>query len=1714
MVDVSLDTSSNQTPQMGFINLDEGTKTDSVPSLPVAKTIAAKASYGLSNTTGHSEDDIFSNVMQGQEGSFRQEAASAADFQKSLQKQRFINTVAQQYPDAASLARDKFVMSKITGLPEPTDPNSVIEEYLSGNYLKSIFDFTDSHTATTEMPEAVRDDPQGTQTTLDTASSILAYKQYAVTRTQRAQELLNNQSTTGYVADYLKGFSQIYNELKLRGYGARGLDWTSLLGDALDHERQDLWNLDFPAYKQRFDSIMDGLEKDNPQLAVLFGQAVIGQSRREVENNNALTLLGVPSDLSVVGGIGKRMLFSGSEKAGLSIADKALPGMTQAPSEFKTFTAFRKAARTAGINDKQLSTYGFDGSISFTKITNPNFVRQAAQDVINSTDKIDLKGNLTTQDIKAVSAAGRGDFKESAVQSLTKELYDKIKSTLGRDVDGEKEAIPSYLVSDADTVGAGGADEIGNRVIEQTVASQVRLEDVVNNMIRVQRTPALIAAEDVSRLGVESVFRKYAGPNSTVLGVEKDPTKWEWHPASNRYMVPIYQGTHDGESFRKLTQAKSHMKMYNIPGSAIKQEGLGYVIRSLVPLPEGADVFRDMQLEMPGAWSGSARVAPRAGTKVPYLIDPLTGEASTRTWDVIQGYFNSLGGKLPWRSPTEVLSPEEQAQREVATFGPTKLMEIFQDNNKLIQQGNTKEFKQTLIHNQTAPDPDRPGEQGIFFKNIGELQVHYDTNFHRMPTDKEIQGYFAVKNNYEMERVLRTLTMLSNKSRRGFMGYRIYKTAKDTGKSRTLNYSDWFDARPLDDLPRTNEPVYVNLDDKQYVKKANSLTKEEKEGIDQGKYKVLELWNREDRSLHGYDLNIRSDTEPRYVITSAFEYGQLDFNKQVPRRGGGHWIFDYPYYLKQADIYHDPITDTHNYRGDITLMPFALRTLGEDVTKHFNNIRDLIRESTEDAARQYVNRIGVAGLDFDRDILPMFKPTKGANGQTIPPRFNLNEDFRLIHKDTTMLDIDNKIEKKYGSKFVDFTRNGNMARSAQVEFTGKRDAYNLHTIEDRGSARNPIYQYRPAKLMDPLDSLNRGMSRIANTMFMDDAKDMFVNHWIENARPWLNVSKEDLRHSPFYWFNRAEFKSGAPASVKSLLEGNRKLIQGFLGTPSKFASISNVVTSELMNSLYRGGVKADYIPLNRIPFISNPIQAIRGLVFDMKLGLGSLPAFFTQITAFSNVMAINFKQAPVAAMAVMLHDWSKWVQPAVLDELDRRATNLSIPGFSRYLPGELKEAINLSKKTGFFHVGSEHAMVDSMLMDRGVMTRWDTVRYWGRTAFREGAQSVRKAAFFAAHKEFRDKFPTKALTRADEAWIINRASLLDHNMSRAANSSINSGIFSVPAQFYTYARNLSEMFYGKRLTPAEKLRLFGINSVLWGIPAGGIGLFGLPAGDWVNQEAIKKGYIPGNSVVSTTLIDGLTAAVGAYITGDGDIQKGTVYDFSKFGVKGWDPISNITAEDKTFLDFLGGASFSTMKDTWNRSSNLWKDMGDLIHGTGGFKLTGEDVADLFKSFSGFSYAWRVKAAMNTGMWMSNNNTPLDEVTGWKDALFRGITGTVPTDISNITATKAILKERLNDRQQATNQFQRNFNLALIARRQGDEAGYRAFMTKANAWLTADTTDPNQRAKMISEVLRRKETLVRSLNWSLSHQNVPAKDEATMRQREIDLERLKQKREGE
>lgn len=1757
---------------MNTVSLDT-TDAPSIPSNEIAQTRAAKAEFGL----GANFNDAFGDIASGNEQAFREKNAASKDVQKLQAHQQLVIDTLKKVPDAAVLAKDKIKLAALLGQPAPTDPNSVIEEYYSGQYLKPMYNISDQFNQGTFMEDAHRQDPQGTQEELDHGASIMTYREYALKKAQDAESAVK-QSQSPYmaamsmvakaaitpVAPYLASVPGVIEglrtpeELALRFLTGGKIIAGLGLGTAMEERAQELRDLPFPEYKKQLDDIDATLSRINPEWAQKFDTFVAGQSLTKIGEENIQTLMNVPQDFAIG--------FGGLIKKGYRTVANNLA---------------RRQVQTA-VKDMVLSSAEVERGVP----------------------------------IPVSNAAAKGDLETAAVKTQASE------SSNPKPIEDAVNALPTAFKQDATSIRADPGNhgqEFANRIAENTEAVGVNMDQAKRNLMEVNRTSVIETSEDAVRMVKEEVKNKYAGPNSTVINVGnpihssdlvEDVVKGA--AGSNTYWVPIRIGDHDGLLFKTENQAIEHAEAQGIgmheprttnraylndraqelkfkiheteqhlepldpqhgdtnelnrwnnlndqltqmrqdlkdmmkvraaafwkpdferpavDGAMLKQWGAGWYLERYVPVPEYGTLRQNLiklnpDAHTPLAGKTTSAFQRRMGAQT---LQDIENGGKVSAWSKWTTFLDNPGRQkaLGLRSPAETMSKVDRAQRAVAVHTAHKIMDIIKNNDKAIRKvphEYTNRFRETLKSNQTMMDPDNPDPnlRGYFFKSPGELDRYYMQHWQDLPSKAETEAYFAFKNNIEFDRGLRTWNLLRNKwingveehtlSYRGANG----KMVKSSGIEGTLQKV----------VPKGHDAtIFVNWGDGERKSLINSQrmdTKRYKElqnMVDTGEMQVIKVWNSEDRDWHGFIREAHSPgTKVQYVITRGVETRNLDPVKQIPRRGGGHWIFEYPVYGKQAKVMHDDVTGLHHYEGDTTAMAFATDRTARRWVDHMNQIREYLRNNDEQGARSFHN--GNFGQDFDNHILPQFKESKGPNGETLPAQFSTTEPFVAVPKGEMIANLDKSLTKRYESivdgkrisTFRDGTRSGNPARQATVEFTGERDAYDLHTIQDKGTPSNPVYMYKPADLMSPIDAMNRATTRLVNSTVMDDLKTQAVTHWIQSASHWLEEKDGLLENAPFRYFMEPSFKTGTPPAVERALMANRAKTEMFIGGTRNMIESALQSTAEAANSILYGAGAGKVLPLDRIIKAENPVQALRSLVVHAKLGW--ISQFFTQMFTAANVHMLEPKYTLRATGASLMHEYMRAISA---DHIGAMSRVMEKSGFK---PGQFEEAWRgLNDRSGFFDVGSEHAIVNTQLQDQPISNLRQGIGKAMLTPFREGAQYVRAAAWYTSYLKYRDLNPTGAISRTGWEDILLHATDLDHNMSRAYNSSINTGAASFVTMFATYSRNLAEMFYGKRFTVAQKTRLFAVSSALWGVPAGGIGLLGIPLEEKARQYMIdKQDYIPGYNTFTSAVMEGAPSALNAWITGGGDPHKGIYYDYSKYGVKGWDPASALLMDQDTSRSL--GAVFSVVKNTLQRTRPLvyWglSQIGEYGDVNETYPLQPSDLTDLLREFSAFSYPEKAYVATKTGNWISNNGGTLQKDVTVTDALFRAMSGLTDVNIADITPTRGILEARGDFVHRIEQMYDKEIQAALTAAKEDKDTGtnssYQKRMSRASWLLNLPDMPVDDRMAILNRAANGDKSLLESLEEQMTTRHVPENREQEMLDRHNKVEDLNEQK---
>ena len=1315
------------------------------------------------------------------------------------------------------------------------------------------------------------------------------------------------------------------------------------------------------------------------------------------------------------------------------------------------------------------------GSIG-TKIIKNTVANRAVKDAINTM----VKESAVDTTEKGIIAEAAGDIKEAAVQKATKNVVEGLQGRTKPTQEALESLTNNFRVDLAEVEAKPGrfGQEMVNRLSEAYNTSQTNLMNIIANVQKVERIPGVLATEKAIRAIAEELKDLYPGLRNAILQVE--PPKP--NAFGTGYELDMILG-HPGaqQFFDRKTVADQFIQTMGLTNAKVESRSAGgYYIRVTKPLNETMDSVRDYLL----------------ATK------ESKGPEGIATW------FNSLFGKI--RTPEETLALEHRMNRKIATYAPSELLKALREEAKYIQdvarnyirrdpitgeqiaiynlpkffrKSQWKDFDRVLKATQDLKDP-VTGETGYFFKSPGELEDFYNRLLGRMPSWEETEAFFAYKRYTEMDRVFRNLRVYTNKVRIGTESHKIYAINKEGQRV----FSDSFDGVIRKEFPGGEDSILYldsNLGKERVFSSSSAINKKLKteliEDVKEGRLRVIEIYDPQSRPLNGFGTKI-GDKRIRYVVGKNIETSPISFD-QVPRRGGGHFEYDYNHYIKQANIRKEYINNRFRvwYEGDTTIMPVNIRSMGKDIAEKLDKVRILLRDGDKDGAKK-----------FAQENLPMnwselhgwFTPTR-VNGKLQPPRLNLDEPIQVIGKDQSINSINSDLVNRYGPAFEDGTRRGSLARQYQVQFTGERDAYEMFTFNNEGTRYNPIYKVAPAELVDPISSMNRALNRIVNSTFMDDYKIFAIEHWIQKAAKYLDEDLDRLRYSPFHYFNEPKFRKDTPPEIIRNLETEKSQIQQLLGTKSNYESTLHSLSQHLGDMIYNktGNATWSQVPQWFLSRVKNPFEFMRSVTFHTSLGMFSIPQLLVQMQTYSAIYSIaGLRPAFMGTNGALLSMYGRLNRnPEILNHLDKIATKLA--GNTKYgwKPGEWKEAFLEYEKTGFHTVAGEYASLDTMLSSKIVETEGKAFLNAGAWFFRKGEQSVRDGAWFTAYKEYRNANPTGRITNTERKKILERADLLYVNMSRASSSLLHTGAMSLPTQFLSYQLRQAELFLGKRLTGWERARLLGTNALLYGAPMS-VGVSGLPLGDSIRQAAIENGYVVGDNWLSSVIMEGLPAFMLAFITGGGDIKKGNFYNIGpRFGSGGFESLGEALHSDNTFLKIVLGPSFSKLANTWENSDGFLKAMSSAVRGDGkAFPIRGDDLIDLFKEVGSVNKTWQLIAALNTAKWYSKNERYMEDISAG-NAVFQFLTGLQSQESMDIHNKTVSRKNMLDFQKDAVNKFVKEFERGL-ASDEMDKEQARKYFTRAFAYLTLSDYPQEKYSSAISMAVKGKESLVERVNW--------------------------------
>lgn len=1614
-----------------------------------------KIKYGLGDIIGKTKEEIYTGLANGDEPTLREQAAGEIDKRKSVAVEKLIKQATANKGAPLTPEETTGLSDIIKNLSSNTDPQTVFEEAYGKQFISEL------DKASVRMPDnvlqaAMAQNPEEVSRMMLENSSLVAKRERLITKLQDAEDEVKSQNMFGWGYDQIKMMIPGYHDVQLRdNVEGVGVFAGGFLGENMEKQRQALLRMPISDMDKELDRIIETMG-DNPSLKVEFLKAMVGNKERDIIFSNLTTAIDVAGI-----GIGKAGL-----KAGKAVTKKVLGKEEQTVADAGT-AARQMAEASADPNASKSTIEASAGDLTESAVTRA--VREATEDAHGVPD-------ATQRGIDSLTSTYKVDFENirskpgtrgQDIVNRIKEIYDQVGGVLQKASEISKvERLPEimsnevYVRSIVDRmkntyVGIRNSVIDTSKPYRENLAGNWFVDFYLGHPDGTYFTNRSTAENFIKEMGLgdaeikaggnaarqpkgrtyylpEAAVKTVSGKANPNFGYEiKEGKPTFFSDIANRVEI---QASTTPEKGMVPVEVVGQNASFGNPIATVEQQGLGYFIKIKKPINETDDVIRDV-------------IASSKNTQV-----PIKG---------LSALINSFKiGKF--RTPEETLSKADRANRLIATYAPNELVDILAKNSPNINRlasslparfskGRQKwdEFVRVIENGQDLWDVNTK-TKGYFFDSPEDLESAYMSWFKRLPDEDEIMAYFEFKRNMEIDRSFRNMAEHRNQTRVGAQTQKITTTRGDeimeapefSGVTRT-KIGGSKDNMAIIGKEYGNEAIR-NLG-KMSIADKNEWNKLIQEGV----YKLIEVYNPELRELKGYGAI--GDERIRFVLARNVETKDLTWD-HIPRRGGGHVEYDFAYSLKQAKVKNDKVSGDNWYEGDTTLMFAHSFKAASDFARKLDHVRKLLRAEQDGQAKDYAQRNLHVPWKTVRD---WFKGEAKQDGTFTGARLSLDERIQVVAKGDSIVNMDDSLEKRY-SNFRNGMKEGSLARQNRVEFSQERDAADVYSLENTGTSDNPIYNMVPAEKVDPITVMNRGLNNIMRSNFMDDYKTMAVEHWLQQAAPLMAEKQSLIRHSPFFYFHEAKFRPDADPVLKGQLETAKAHILQLIGQPSDTANKLQRISQKLADAGERIGgpnsVLANEWDLSRI---SDPSAFARKMAYHVKMGLANIPQFVVQMGNYSNILGIaGARYAAPGTLGAQFHFWSTVnSHPNIINHLDRMATKFHIPGTSRWRPGEFREAFEEFQKTGFGNVKGEYASLDDPMNAKLVTKGLDTFLDMSSYFVRNGERNSRYGAWYTAFKEFRDRNPFGRITEADRAEILQRADLLNINMSRASSSALHTGIMSIPTQFLTYQIRLFELFASKRLTPTEKARMFATNGLLYGIPMG-IGLTGIPAADYFRQKMTENGYVVGDKFFTSFLMEGLPSAIGAVISGEGDPKAGTWYDVgSRLGSKGLEFLGGINKGDKTFLDIVGGPAWSIVKGTVAQSyglinvmSNLGKKDSEL------FPVASEDFTDLLKEITSVNSAFRTIAALHTGRWISKKEAWLADATP-AQAIISALTSFKDQRINDIQTIRAAATSQKEYEGKIEEMFIREYRRGLVALKDGNGPLSEKFFKRANILLT-------------------------------------------------------------
>lgn len=1635
-----IDTSRPSGPREDFLEVRPSTEPkdeDFISVSPTQRTVtvdretarqrAVKAHLALGEHSPGVES-LTHGILSGQEDLYRQQALKQAEIDFQRRKLRYLDALTKQSEGPLSDHEREFVLNM--GQAEfdvvmGDTPETIWETEYGQAFTNKIATLNQQL-----LDEAMALDPNKLLDFIDADKWVIARQEIARKIVEDLDAQVKQSSWANWGSELIGNIIPWLPWYRVQNALKEAPSTSFLPGNNLEEQFEYLWSLPPSEFQRQLKAAVDDIASRNKQTALFFASAALSFSSSDKFLNN---LIGV-ADVFDAATLGVLAVTRGPAAIGRAV--RSVP------------RGLEKIIDTT----KAVSGAAFD-PMKATPLERFKKMMLDAHRAMN-------KNNADVGD----ALAGAGDVKGAARHDILAETVragEALRDFNRMDPLNKGRSYRSRLWSifDQDSIFQGAtafSREFTERLKARLLFNAANALTTITRPGRADRLPleAFQVAVEIAEQELRTMFRH---ASDRVIDVVQVVRAEDTADAVNSVAIRLGKAT--GELFVSRKQAWQNARSLQDArllsldeGSyAIKQQGNGYYI----------EVYKDVDETHP---------------LVRAALITTDNKTPQDMWNTFLGFL---------RTSRDTLSLHQSGNRLAVVSGATEVQRLLQEVAKDFSRLSSKERDalDTIFKKNRDYKHHDTGERGMFHETLADLEQAYLKEHNRLPTEKEASAYFAYVQVLDTQYMYLDLALTRDKARQGIQNMSYKYSVPDPDRpgeffGRRLDFEGkkWDNDEFQRVLFSTEEDPLILVEG---INGDNSglrlFTKNDRAELDQlvkeQNYSIVEVANPTELPLLH---RLESEEVVKFVLVQNPQASPLKWGS-LPYKPGGHVEQAADFYIKQPKVSRlgeDPLSRTHHYRGDTTILALGTGAQAKKYAPLLDQARILYRENRIDELRKFLDD----NLPFDLDdFRQMFEPRIGPDGREQKALLHLDDPIVVVPAGRNTLDEMPDLGSRYSNFRNEVRSSFNLYQNINKKFTGQRNQPVQTIVEELGSEITPLLSLADAPVIDPFTSLERTTANMIHNRFMNDYKIGAVESWISEFGDLLTEYKlqggrDRIAANPEHYLHTGILDSTNKDLPRlKAAENSRNALLSLLGTEGPLQAHVNYLTTKLMDTIYntKGQKAVQFTKEHLLSREVDPARAIRGFAFHTKLGLFNWQQFFVNSQTLTHILGVAgpVNALPSMAAASMMLFARINAKPQVLDKLGGVAQAM---GYNKKLFIESWEEM---KHTGLWNIKGSTVLRDDMRYDF-IESNFGKVLNWGTTFFDESERLMKLAGWNTAFLEFRKANPTAVIDNVTRNRIFVRAEDLAGNMTAASKAAWQNGVWSVPAQFLTYQMRITEQMLGKRLTNTEKVRAFATYGMMYGIPSALAATTGIPFYEQTRKAALDRGIDLSNPMMHA-FQEGLLSLVLKYATGtDWAVSQ-------RYALGGLPIFDMMDADDKlgAFVELTLGASGSIGYDAVKSFDPFLHALTTVFsEDNERFPLKAGDFLEpltVVSSVNNFTKMWW---AMNAGRFITKNQIYLGDATPFQ-AIFSGITGLTPSEINDGFLRNASMAQVAAAQRETEKEVIKNLRIAYNLMSNGDEQGFNDYMKRARILIVAGGFQPDQRARIMAESIGGNTSLV-------------------------------------